>query len=140
MLLLSEISGRYELHAQSSSHTQPIFILIVDDEPDINLLLKICLENNGFQVDAFDDPILALDNFKKGVYDLLILDIKMPKMHGFGLYREIRKIDNKVKVCFLTAGEMYYGAYSDIFNENQFIRKPIANKDLISKVNEMIKS
>ena len=117
---------------------RPIFILIVDDEPDINLLFKICLENNGFQVDTFDDPILALDNFKKGVYDLLILDIKMPKMHGFELYREIRKIDNKVKVCFLTAGEMYYGAYADIFNENQFIRKPIANKDLISKVNEMI--
>ena len=119
---------------------RPIFILIVDDEPDINLLLKICLENNDFQVDAFDDPILALDNFKKGVYDLLILDIKMPKMHGFELYREIRKIDNKVKVCFLTAGEMYYGAYADIFNENTFIRKPIENKELVNKVNEIINS
>jgi DNA-binding response OmpR family regulator len=143
LFLLSEISGSYELYPQSSSsssHMRPNFILIVDDEPDINLLFKICLENNGFQVDTFDDPILALDNFKKGVYDLLILDIKMPKIHGFELYREIRKIDNKVKVCFLTAGEMYYGAYSDIFSENQFIRKPIANKDLISKVNEMIKS
>ena len=80
----------------------------INDEPDINLLLKIWLESNGFQVDAFDDPILALDNFKKGAYDLLILDIKMPKMHGFELYREIRKIDNEVKVCFLTAGELYY--------------------------------
>ncbi len=41
----------------------------------------------------------------------------MPKMNGFELYREIKKIDDKVKVCFLTAGEMYYGAYADIFNE-----------------------
>jgi DNA-binding response OmpR family regulator len=113
-------------------------VLVVDDEPDVKLALKTALEENGFEVNAYDDPVIALDNFRKGTYDLLILDIKMPKMHGFELYREIRKIDNHVKICFLTAGEMYYGAYADIFNENQFIRKPIANKDLISKVNEMI--
>jgi DNA-binding response OmpR family regulator len=115
-------------------------VLIVDDEADINLSLKVTLEENGFEVNTFDDPILALDNFKKGVYDLVILDIKMPKLHGFELYREIRNIDNEVKVCFLTAGEMYYGIYDDIFNENQFIRKPIENKELINKVNEMINS
>ena len=115
-------------------------VLIVDDEPDVKLALKIALEENGFEVDAFDDPVMALDNFKKGVYDLLILDIKMPKMHGFELYREIRKIDSHVKICFLTAGEMYYGAYADIFNENQFIRKPIENKELINRVNEIINS
>ena len=106
-------------------------VLIVDDEPDVKLALKIALEENGFEVDAFDDPVIALDNFTKGVYDLLILDIKMPKMHGFELYREIRKIDRQVKVRFLTAGEMYYGSYADIFDENQFIRKPIQNEDLI---------
>src|ERR687888_2177923 len=111
-------------------------IFVVDDEPDVKLALKIVLEENGFQVDAFDDPIIALDNFRNGVYDLLILDIKMPKMRGFELYREIRKIDNKVKVCFLTAGEMCYGACADIFSENQFIRKPIENKELINRVNE----
>ena len=113
-------------------------IFVVDDEPDIKLTIKIALEENDFKVDAFDDPILALDNFRKGSYDLLILDIKMPKMHGFELCREIRKIDNEVKICFLTAGEMYYGAYADIFNENQFIRKPIENKELINRVNEII--
>jgi DNA-binding response OmpR family regulator len=112
-------------------------IFVVDDEPDVNLSLKVTLEENGFQVNAFDDPILALDSFRKGMYDLLILDIKMQKMHGFELYREIRKIDNRVKVCFLTAGEMYYGAYSDIFNENQFIRKPIGNQELIQIVNKI---
>jgi DNA-binding response OmpR family regulator len=113
-------------------------VLVVDDEPDVKLALKIALEENGFEVDAFDDPVVALDNFRKGVYDLLILDIKMPKMHGFELYREIRKIDSQVKVCFLTAGEMYYGAYADIFNENQFIRKPIENKELVNRLNEII--
>src|SRR4051794_32534203 len=115
-------------------------VLLVDDEEDVKLALKIALEENGFKVDAFDDPIIALDNFKKGIYDLLILDIKMPKMHGFELYREIRRIDNEVKICFLTAGEMYYGAYADIFNENQFIRKPIENKELVNKANGIINS
>jgi DNA-binding response OmpR family regulator len=116
-------------------------IFVVDDEPDITLTIKAALEEeNGFEVDAFNDPIVALDNFRKGVYDLLILDIKMPVLNGFELYREIRNIDSEVKICFLTAGEMYYGAYADIFNENKFIRKPIENKELISKVNEMINS
>ena len=112
---------------------------MVDDEPDINLTIKAALEEeNSFEVDAFNDPIVALDNFRKGVYDLLILDIKMPVLNGFELYREIRTIDGQVKICFLTAGEMYYGAYADIFNENTFIRKPIENKELVNKVNEII--
>jgi DNA-binding response OmpR family regulator len=114
-------------------------IFVVDDEPDINLTIKAALEEeNSFEVDAFNDPIVALDNFRKGVYDLLILDIKMPVLNGFELYREIRTIDGQVKICFLTAGEMYYGAYADIFNENTFIRKPIENKELVNKVNEII--
>ncbi|HJT48645.1 MAG TPA: response regulator [Nitrososphaeraceae archaeon] len=114
-------------------------ILVVDDEPDVTLTIKAALEEeNGFEVDTFDDPIVALDNFKKGVYDLLILDIKMPILNGFELYREIRTIDRQVKICFLTAGEMYYGAYADIFNKNKFIRKPIENKELVNKINEII--
>jgi DNA-binding response OmpR family regulator len=113
-------------------------ILIVDNEQDINLSLEIFLEANGFEVDTFDDPVIALEHFKKGVYDLLILDILMPKMHGFELYREIRKIDSQVKICFLTAGEMNYGAYGDIFAQNKFIRKPIQNQDLVKQINDVI--
>ncbi|MGC2426824.1 MAG: response regulator, partial [Nitrososphaeraceae archaeon] len=60
--------------------------MIVDDETDINLLFKIVLEDRGFKVDTFDDPIAALENYRAGLYDLLILDIKMPRMHGFELY------------------------------------------------------
>ena len=116
-------------------------ILVVDDEPDVNLTLKVTLEDKGFIADTFDDPLLALQNFRAGQsYDLLILDVKMPKMNGFELYREIRKINDKVKVCFLTAGEMYYDdIYSDIFDgKNQFIRKPIENEELIKRVNQIM--
>ena len=103
------------------------------------------LEENGFKVDTFTDPLLALQNFKEqdGMYDIIILDIKMPEMNGFELYRQIKKIDDKAKVCFLTAGEMYYGVYIDIFNSldaKYFIRKPIDNEELVEKVNNMISS
>ena len=119
-------------------------ILVVDDEPDVNLTLKVSLEDKGFKVDAFDDPLLALENFKAGVYGLLILDIKMPEMNGFELYREIKKIDNKVKVCFLTAlTELHdYEAFrKEVFpkvGERYFIQKPIETEEMIKRVNEMM--
>ena len=116
-------------------------ILIVDDEPDVNLALRIVLEENNFIVDSFNDPLLALENFKAHLYDVLILDIKMPKKDGFELYKEIMKIDNRVKVCFLTAGDVNYSSLKDTFptlNENQFIRKPIENTELIRRVNKII--
>ena len=78
-------------------------ILLVDDEPDITLPFSIVLEDNGFIVNAFNDPLLARSSFKQGLYALALIDIKMPKMNGFELYREIRKLDDKVKVCFMTA-------------------------------------
>ena len=119
--------------------------MIVDDEYDMNLLFRMVLEENGFKVDSFTDPFLALQNFKKqdGLYDMIILDIKMPQMNGFELYRQIKRIDDKAKVCFLTAGEMYYGVYTDIFNSldaKYFIRKPIDNEELVKRVNNMISS
>jgi two-component system, OmpR family, response regulator ChvI len=119
-------------------------ILVVDDEPDVNLTLKVTLEDNGFKVDAFDDPLLALENFKVEVYDLLILDIKMPKMNGFELFREIKKTDNNVKVCFLTAlNELHdYEAFrKEAFpkeGERYFIQKPIENEEIIKRVNEIM--
>ena len=120
-------------------------ILIVDDEPDICSLFKMILEqNNELTVHSFTDPLLALRNFKDNFYDLLIVDIKMPEMDGLDFYREIRKIDNKVKLCFITASEKYYEQfrkeiYDPLLGESYFIQKPIANEDLLKLVNTMIK-
>ena len=114
--------------------------LVIDDDSDVCFVLERVLGENGFVVDAYEDPFLALRNFKSHSYDLVILDIKMPKLNGFALYREIKRLDKKVKVCFLTAGEMYYG-YADIFASvpaNHFIRKPIDNEELIKRLNEII--
>ncbi len=116
-------------------------ILIVDDEPDVNLALRIVLEDNSFIVDSFNDPLRALENFKANLYDLIILDIKMPKKDGFEVYKEILKIDNRVKVCFLTAGDINYRSLKGTFptlDENQFIKKPIENMELIKQIQKII--
>ena len=120
-------------------------ILIVDDEPDICTVLKKVLEQYGFNADSYDDPILALENFKAGLYELLLLDIKMSEMDGFLLYQEMKKIDNKIKVCFLTASEMYHEKFRDkegfaALNKDLFLRKPIKNEDLINEISKIIKS
>src|SRR5215204_3909617 len=118
-------------------------ILVVDDEPDNASIFTMSLEDGGFEVDTFTDPLLALSTFKAGKkYDLLILDIKMPDMNGFDLYEEIRKIDNKVKACFLTAfGEGYTEEFGRRFPTSinvSFVRKPIRIDDLVRKVNELV--
>ena len=119
-------------------------ILVVDDEPDLTMLSGLTLEYYGFKVDTFTDSQEALSNYKPGYYDLIILDIKMPKMDGFQLYDEIKKKDQKAKVCFLTASELYYeefrkGEYNAI-DKTLFIRKPIENEELLKEVNRRISS
>ena len=119
-------------------------IMLVEDEDDIILLFKMILESDaGLKVDSFTDPFSALNNFKLGLYDLILIDIALPKMNGFELYKKIRKLDNKVKIYFLTAGEMYYEEIrKQVFPEleaNCFIRKPITNEDLIQKVKDILK-
>jgi DNA-binding response OmpR family regulator len=115
-------------------------ILVVDDEPDVCFALDRVLGENGFVVDSYKDPFLALKRFKADLYNLVILDVKMPELNGFALYQEIRKLDKKVKICFFTAGEMYYGG-SDILSSlpaSHLIRKPIDNEVLIERINEII--
>jgi CheY-like chemotaxis protein len=124
-------------------------ILLVDDEPDNSTIFKIALEDSGFDVDAFNNSTLALSNFKPDYYDLLILDIKMPKMNGYELYEKIKKIDDNVKVCFLTASaEQYKEEYGHKFmsfssssppTDVTFLIKPITIDDLVKKVNEIIR-
>jgi DNA-binding response OmpR family regulator len=118
-------------------------ILVVDDELDVNISLHMVLETNGFKVDSFSDPREVLQKFRPGIYELIILDIKMPHLNGLALYRELKKIDREAKICFLTAGEMFYGDYSDIFNSvgaDGFMRKPIENQKLIERVRKIISS
>src|SRR5215831_15432185 len=138
-------------------------ILIVDDEPDITFTLRTILAENGFkEVDVFNEPLLALHDFKSGVYSLLITDIAMPRMDGFELYKQIKNIDTRIKVVFMTASRINYEALSyltllpvdrfDTSNQKDkvatlqgsdgegsedrihFIRKPVEIKEFIQRV------
>ena len=117
-------------------------ILLVDDEPDITLAFSMGLEDSGFTVDAFNDSLLALEAFKEEnkSYTLALLDIKMPKMNGYELYNEIRKVDDKVKVCFVTAFDIQKEDEEDMkdvaeINEKPvIIRKPISIDELVKRV------
>ena len=119
-------------------------IFIVDDESDTCLALERILEENGFKVDKFTDPFLALKNFKADFYGMLILDIKMPKMNGFELYKQIKRIDTKVKTMFLTAFtelQEYAVFRKEVYpklGERHFVSKPIENEDLVKRVNGIL--
>jgi two-component SAPR family response regulator len=89
-------------------------------------------------VDTFTDPADVVSNYNQpGMYDLLIIDIVMPKMNGFELYEKIKEIDDKAKACFITAYEVYYESLRDLFPGSEvdcFMRKPIENEELLRKV------
>jgi two-component system, OmpR family, response regulator ChvI len=117
---------------------------VVDDEQDITYTLKATLEEIGsFQVETFTNPILALSEFKAGVYDLAVLDIRMPVMYGFELYRKLRDVDNKLKICFLTAAELLYyrETDSDVIRDlgtDCFVSKPVDNEDFLEKIEAIL--
>jgi CheY-like chemotaxis protein len=128
-------------------------ILIVNHEEDVNFALKLVLEEEGhaaesrnyFQVESYNDPILALNNFEKGHYDLLLVAVVMPKMNGFELAKQIRNRDDKVKICFLIAGEIPSKVRFDASSageeeryQDRFIKLPIENKDLIEHIYRII--
>ena len=130
-------------------------ILVVSPEDDVNLALKTALEqvegnaSDGsyyFRVDCFNNPVLALKNFKNGLYDLLIADVIMPQINGFDLAEEVKKVDQKVRVCFLIAGEIPGKLRANQFiaegegYEDKFIQIPIENNNLIRHVGIVIDS
>jgi DNA-binding response OmpR family regulator len=112
-------------------------ILLVDDEPDITSSLKIGLERNGFQVDAFNDPKRALREFKSNRYGMIFLDIRMPQMNGFELYRELRARDPEAPIAFLTAFDVYQNEFQKVFPNmkvDRLLRKPISISELVAYV------
>jgi DNA-binding response OmpR family regulator len=117
-------------------------IMLVDDEPDLTFSFKEALEDAGFDVDVFNDSIHALENFRPGFYDLVILDILMPKMDGFDLYKELKKLDPRINACFLTASEQYREDQREVkdrdLSQDLFIQNPISLEDLKRQIKERI--
>ena len=130
----------YFLEATCAFPSVQAKILIVDDEEDITSILKAGLEQAGFAVRTENEPLLALKDFKPGMYDMVLLDVRMPDIDGFTLYEKMREVDHKIRVCFLTAFDI---AYLDLFKEKFpflpdkcYIKKPVTVRNLV----QMIKS
>ena len=112
--------------------------MVIDDELDICIMLKVVLEQNEFIVNYYHKPIIALDEFKSNFYDIIILDIQMSDIIGMQLYREIRKKDKKIKICFLTASESLFDIAHKFTQVYTFIRKPVDNNELIIIINDVL--
>ena len=116
-------------------------IMLVDDEPDVCYILTMILKLNDLDVTPFTDPELALAHFGKGHFDLLLLDVKMPQMTGFELYKKMKKIDNQIRVCFMTNYRLeYMQEFRQSFPDlaaSTFVSKPASGSDLISIIKEM---
>ena len=130
-----------EIHSQ----TRKKRILLVDDEPDHCLVYQVILEDTGHECKSYADSIKALEEFRPDYYDLVILDIKMPKLDGFALCEKIRELDKNIQIIFVTASEVYYENfrkryYPEISNDVNIncLQKPITNEELIKMVNMTI--
>jgi DNA-binding NtrC family response regulator len=119
-------------------------ILIVDDEKDVGRTLKMILENYGFDIDSFTDPAVALEQFKPSLYDLTILDIRMPDPNGFKLYDQLKSRDPNIKTLFLTAlgsVESYNTENSKVYpieGKRHFVKKPVSSEKLLEQVYSML--
>jgi DNA-binding response OmpR family regulator len=119
-------------------------VLLVDDETDIVHVLKRGLEVNGFEVDAYDSPQQAINSFKPNLYDLAILDIRMPGLNGFALQRQMKKIDPALTTCFLSAFEIHPQEFEKMFpsmadSVKTIIKKPVRISNLIKEITPFLK-
>ena len=114
--------------------------MIIDDDKDITDLFAIYLESNGYNVNAYTNPVEAINNFRKNSHDLILLDLKMPKMDGMTLYHKIKEIDNNVIICFTTADINYIQQLQKgiIDIEKIVLYKPVLLKDLKNKIDWLL--
>lgn len=138
----STIDDKNILMRINAGTNKPFYrILLVDDDNDILITIKQILENTGFQVHSFSNPLEALSTFKPGLYDLALVDVKMAEMNGFEFYKQIRKKNKNldIKTCFVTGYEVYYESLKKEFpglNVGCFIRKPVQAEELVNKIKE----
>jgi DNA-binding response OmpR family regulator len=106
--------------------------------------VKEGLEHTGFEVDCYTNPILALQNFKGGIYQLLVLDIKLPHIDGLDLFNRINKEDDKVKVCFFSASELLNTGFKNLVQHHPdkflLVSKPISIPTMTKQIKQFLSS
>ena len=112
-------------------------VLIIDDDPDVTMVFGLGLQDEGFDVYTYNDPLEALSQSMPNFYDLLLIDINMPKMNGIDLSMQILELDTNVKICFITAGEANIEVLRELYPTRSigcFIKKPVTIEELVKRV------
>lgn len=112
-------------------------VLVVDDDPDMTSVFSLGLQDEGFEVYTYNDPLEVLSQFRPNFYDLLLVDINMPEMNGIDLSRKLLELDSSVKICFITAGEANIEVLRELYPTRGigcFIRKPVTIDELVRRV------
>jgi DNA-binding response OmpR family regulator len=138
-------SGRSSLTEPTGSQKEKITnntafsktVLIIDDDPDVTTVFGLGLQDEGFDVYTYNDPLEALSQFRPNFYDLLLIDINMPKMNGIDLSIRILELDTNVKICFVTAGDANIEVLRELYPTRSigcYIKKPVTIENLVRRV------
>jgi DNA-binding response OmpR family regulator len=136
----SELAGSQKKSGKESTTEQNKLskvILIVVDDQDMTSIFSLGLQDEGFEVYAYNDPLDALSEFRPNFYDLLLVDINMPKINGIELSKQLLDLDSNVKICFITAGEANIEVLRELYPARDigcFIKKPVAIDQLVKRV------
>lgn len=115
-------------------------ILLAEDDDNLGTLLKEYLDAKGYKSDLFNNGESALKAFKNRSYDLCILDVMMPQMDGFTLAKEIRIIDTKIPIIFLTAKTLKNDVVEGFKSgADDYITKPFSMEELIFRVEAILR-
>jgi DNA-binding response OmpR family regulator len=134
---LTESTGSQKEKIITNNRTLSKTVLIIDDDPDVTTVFGLGLQDEGFDVHTYNNPLEALSQFRPNFYDLLLIDINMPKMNGIDLSIQILELDTNVKICFVTAGEANIEVLRELYPTRSigcYIKKPITIENLVRRI------
>ena len=116
-----------------------IKLILAEDEPALALIIKESLETRNFEVLHCKDGEEALAAFTKSKVEILILDVMMPKKDGFSVAKDVRKIDKKIPIIFLTAKSQTQDVVEGFTSGgNDYLKKPFSMEELIVRIHALL--